>query len=360
MSITTSPLISVVVVNWNGWPDTLKAYESLCNSSLVDWRLIVVDNASTDESCAELAKLGPKATLIRNPSNSGFAGGCNIGMKEAVDNGSKYIFLLNNDALVRRETLAALTDASVALNDDAILGCVVKRTDDGSLQYFGSEKSTITGLPEWFTEPEDVHRLSNSIIDVDFVFGAALFIPVSTIMKVGLFDERFFLTYEETDLCYRARHLAIRCCVVRDAIVDHVGSASMGASSSPLQAYFLHRNRLLFLEKHASARQRIRGIWKIVQTILGRIFANTSKRLPASTLTTQAIIIALRHYAFRRFGDCPSQIRRLAAQAAQVALQARSAAIRLDVEAQSGSVSSHLADCETAGPVTSPHLAGGV
>ena len=263
---TIFPTIAVIVVNWNGWRDTVQAYTSLGGASYTGWRLIIVDNASTDGSPAQLSDLGPKATLIANSGNAGFAEGCNIGIRAALAQGAHYIFLLNNDATVRTETLDRLVQTA-ATTGDAILGCVIRESQSGDLQYFGSKRSVETGGPDWFTSPADLERLKQPLIETDFVFGTALFAPARLFQKVGLFDVRFFLTFEETDWCYRAAAMGIPRYVVSDAIVEHVGSASMGSATSPLQAYFLQRNRLLFYEKHAGLRFVLRGIKRSLRTV---------------------------------------------------------------------------------------------
>jgi GT2 family glycosyltransferase len=306
------PRVAVVMVNWNGWRDTVKAHASLQGSSYTEWRLIVVDNASTDDSLARLSALGPKATLIASPENAGFAGGCNIGIRAALAEGADYIFLLNNDATVRTETLERLVQTAVSTGE-AILGCVIRESHSGELQYFGSRRSIEIGGPDWFTSPADLERLNQPLIETDFVFGAALFAASRLFQRIGLFDERFFLTFEETDWCYRAAALGVPRFVVTDAVADHAGSASMGSAASPLQAYFLQRNRLLFYEKHAGLRFVLRGLKRALQTArhgLKREFLGLLKggRIDPAR---HARMIALRDYLIRRFGDCPAEIRNL-------------------------------------------------
>ena len=311
-------MIAVVVINWNGWRDTLAAYRSLSASEYADWHLIVVDNASTDGSAEQLAQLGRGTTLIVNPVNAGFAGGCNVGIRAAMALGCDHVFLLNNDAAVGPETLGRLANASAALGD-AVLGCVVRYQGSGGLQYFGSRTATGSGMPEWFRTPRDLAQLERSLIATDFVFGAALFAPARLFDQVGLFDERFFLTFEETDWCYRARAAGISCMVVRDAIVEHVGSASMGSLLMPLQAYFLQRNRLLFCEKHAGRGKLLRALCADLVACCRRLARETfeqSRGRPAEP-RAQALIMAIRDYLGRRFGDCPEQVRALQRRAAQ-------------------------------------------
>ena len=311
---STAPGIAVVMVNWNGWRDTLEALASLKASDHVDWRLYVVDNASADDSVGQLSAHAPEARLIASPVNDGFAGGCNRGIAAALADGADAVFLLNNDAAVRPDTLSALAAASAA-HPNAVLGAAVRYKMGGGWQFFGSRADPGTGAPEWFRHPDDAGVLGAAMIPTDFVFGAALFAPARLFREIGLFDERFFLTYEETDWCYRARAAGAECFVVRDAVVEHVGSASLGSAASPLQAYFLQRNRLLFWQKHAGARRLLRGIkgdlrW-LSQGFGGDLRALARGHLPDPT--RRARFAAWRDWALRRFGDCPPGVRRLRA-----------------------------------------------
>jgi GT2 family glycosyltransferase len=293
-----SARIAVVVVNWNGWEDTIAAHQSLSQSVDQEWRLIVVDNASSDDSLVNLAGLA-NTTLIANPRNDGFAGGCNVGIRAAFEMGSEFIFLLNNDATVHSDTLGKLVSAS-ALHD-GVVGCSVRFAGTTKLQFFGS-RTGWDGAPLWYEQTADAAVLEQALIPSDFVFGAALFAKAETFRRIGLFDERFYLTYEETDWCYRARDAGFSCHIVRDAIVEHQVNKSLGGASSPPQAYFLHRNRLLFLERHASFKKRVRGVLEAFQ----------QARQAESPATRRAMMVGMRDYFFRRFGDCPASIRTLA------------------------------------------------
>jgi GT2 family glycosyltransferase len=293
--------IAVVIVNWNGWEDTIAAHQSLSQSEGQDWHLIVVDNASSDDSLAKLAGL-TDTTLIANPRNDGFAGGCNVGIQAAFEMGSEFIFLLNNDATVHPDTLGKLLSAS-ALHD-GVVGCVVRFAGTTKLQFFGC-RTGWDGAPLWYEQTADAAVLEQALIPSDFIFGAALFAKAETFRRIGLFDERFYLTYEETDWCYRARDAGLSCHIVRDAVVEHQVNKSLGGATSPLQAYFLHRNRLLFLERHASFKRLVRGVLEALK----------QARYAQGAATRRAMMIGIRDYFFRRFGDCPASIRTLARQA---------------------------------------------
>jgi GT2 family glycosyltransferase len=300
-----------VVLNWNGWQHTIEACKSLGTHVGSDFKIIIVDNASTDGSVARLRSAVPQAELIVNSVNEGFAGGCNVGLRRALEMGCDYVFLINNDAVVTSNAIAELVAASKRLNDAAILGSVVRYMGSREYQFFGSKSTQPLLEPKWFEFPRDKHLLELSLIETDFVMGAALFVPVKILRKIGFFDERFFLTYEDVDLCYRARESGVRCGIVTSSTIYHHGSASLGPEIGPLRTYFLTRNELLFVEKHGRWQHRVRLYYLRVR----RLFWRALKGLVGGALSDpsmKAMLLGFRDYGLRHFGDCPDAVRRYA------------------------------------------------
>jgi len=301
--------VAVVLLNWNGWRYTIAAAKSLGSSPGISIVTIVVDNASTDGSLEYLRAALPEAEIIAHPVNAGFAGGCNVGMRRALDLGCDYVFLLNNDAFVEAATIPELVAESRRLHDKAILGSVVRYADSTGYQYFGSRYCNQKAHPVWFKAPEDDWLLEQPLIETDFALGAALFAHRDIISQVGMFDDRFYLTYEDVDFCYRARRCGIGCAIVTSSIVYHHASVSMGPESAPLQTYFLTRNELLFSEKNVGRLQLLR----LYCFRLGRLFVRILRSMANGTLSSpvfRAMLLGYRDYLFRRFGECPPVIRR--------------------------------------------------
>jgi GT2 family glycosyltransferase len=297
-----------IVLNWNGWQHTIEACKSLGTHVGSDFKLIIVDNASTDDSVAHLRSAVPQAELIVNSVNEGFAGGCNVGLRRALEMDCDYVFLLNNDAVVTSNTVAELVAASRRLNDTAILGSVVRYMGSQDYQFFGSQSTQPLLQPKWFEYPRDKHLLEVSLIETDFVLGAALFVPINVLKRIGFFDERFFLTYEDVDLCYRARDCGVRCGIVTSSTVYHHGSASLGPETGPLRTYFLTRNELLFIDKYGNRRQRLRMYYTHLMRLIWRLV----KALATGRITNpsmKAMLLGLLDYSSGRFGDCPSAVR---------------------------------------------------
>jgi GT2 family glycosyltransferase len=313
--------VAVLLINWNGWHLCAEAYRSLLNSDFRQWALIIVDNASSDDSLVHLRGLGPEVHIIESASNLGFSGGCNLALKAAEKLGVEFVFFLNNDCTVTPSTLGALVSASDSLRNNAILGAVVRYSDNGALQFFRAVSSSTMGIPEFELPKEEKLSAQQDLIESDFIFGAALFAPMSILRSVGRFDERFFLNFEETDWCYRAKKKGFSCFVVKKAETFHKGSASLGALAGPMQTYFIQRNRLLFCEKHGTPLQLMRTYLKALrdaQGLMRRALGLSRESPPGISTRTKAFLFALRDYILRRFGDCPPIVRELARAANQL------------------------------------------
>jgi GT2 family glycosyltransferase len=334
--------VAVLLINWNSWRFTAEAYRSLLKSDFRQWVLIIVDNASSDDSLIHLRGLGPEVHIVESPSNLGFSGGCNLALEAAEKLGVEFVFFLNNDCTVTPSTLGALVSASVSLHNNAVLGAVVRYSDDGALQFFRAVSSSTLGVPELEEPKEERLSAQKELIESDFIFGAALFAPMSIVRSVGRFDERFFLNFEETDWCYRAKKKGFSCVVVKNAETFHKGSASLGALGGPMQTYFIQRNRLLFCEKHVTPLQLIRTYFKtlrVAQGLMRRALGLSRRSPPGFSPRTKAYFLALRDYILRRFGDCPPIIRELARTANQLtspedALRSKSIARQLTQESR--------------------------
>jgi GT2 family glycosyltransferase len=311
MTQNETAVVAVVILNWNGWRHTVQACNSIIATGDKRLKLLVVDNASTDESVVRLRAALPETELICNSVNGGFAGGCNMGIQRALEAGCDYVFLLNNDAMVARDAVAELVAASNRLGDCAILGSVVRDVGSEHCQFFGSQGSARFGQPRWYEYPRDKEQLANALIPTDFAIGAALFVPRAVFQTVGVLDERFYLTYEDIDFCYRARTCGVQSFIVSSSSIHHHRSATMGPETAPLQSYFLTRNELLFAEKHSALSQRL-GLYSFR---LARFVKRVLKSVVAGRLTDpslRAMALGFRDFGFRRFGNCPDIVRRLA------------------------------------------------
>src|ERR1700747_2146681 len=102
--------VEIVVLNWNGWRDTVQCLTSLRRLSYDDFRIIVVDNGSTDDSVQQIRQKFPDVSIIEAGANLGFAGGCNLGIRHAIRDETEYLWLLNNDTTVDSRALGAMVE----------------------------------------------------------------------------------------------------------------------------------------------------------------------------------------------------------------------------------------------------------
>jgi GT2 family glycosyltransferase len=255
--LDNSALLSIVVLTWNNFADTAECLHSLGQLNYPRYNIILVDNGSTDGSIERLQATFPKVEIIKNDRNLGYAGGNNIGIKHALSNGAEYLLILNNDTIVDRNLAAELTSISRACNNSGVLGCA-------NYYYDNREKIQFSGgMIDWKTG--DVIDTTRHKIDegqfkalrqVDTVAGSCLFIPATVIKAVGSFDERYFLTFEESDLCCRVKKAGYTVYTCMNAIIWHKVSVSGKAQKQGLNIfeYYSVRNRFLFLIKNSPKR----------------------------------------------------------------------------------------------------------
>jgi hypothetical protein len=309
--------VAVVLVNWNGWQNTRACVEALQATERVRLLIVIVDNGSTDGSQDQLANLGANTHLITSTRNNGWAEGSNIGIRYALSEGFDHIFLLNNDAFVRPDTIERLLSAFDGRRSDCpVLGPLVVNADGDGYQFVGASIDPATGLPQPLNA--EAPPSSSSLVPTSFVIGAALLAHRRHFEAVGLIEPRFFLNYDETDWCFRVTAAGFPLLMVPDAVVAHVGSASIGGADSPLQTYFLTRNRLLFAERHLPISKRFRALRPCVWMARWHLKTDGWRLWWLMCVSNAATAVAIRRglfdYALRRFGDCPPSIRRLQRQ----------------------------------------------
>lgn len=309
--------VAVVTVNWNGWQTTLACLDALRGSVGADWHLFVVDNASTDASLDHLRGLGDDVTLVENAVNGGWTGGNNLGIERALAAGYPYIFILNNDAFVEPGTIARLVALHQEAGEQAIIGPIHLTGDGEAYDFVGTDFNSRTGLPLWKSVEREAVETLPDLIETSTIKGAGIFVSAGQLAKIGTFDDRFYLNFDETDWCYRARAAGYALYMAKNAAIRHMGSASIGGMTSPLQSYFLARNGLLFARRHCNAAQTVqllREYWWQARDLprdnparRGWFWRFLTRPSPAQTAFKRGMI----DFARGRFGDCPPEIRRL-------------------------------------------------
>jgi GT2 family glycosyltransferase len=286
------PRVSIVVLNWNGWKDTIECLESLWKINYPFFDIVVVDNHSDDESIKEIreyivSKLGSglnygqkhyfklkeysetellmknsqeksnqinftdrEIVILKSLKNTGFAGGNNLGIVYALKFlDPDYLLLLNNDTLVEKDFLEKMLEMGESYKDIGVIGpktCYYPQKN--LINSAGADMVWHLGLALNRGIGDVDQGQYDEPMEVDSLLGACLLIKKDLIEKIGLLDSRFFLILEETDFCLRAQKAGYK--VVYDPESKIYHKEGFSGSMSPLGMYYLYRNRLIIMKKH--------------------------------------------------------------------------------------------------------------
>jgi GT2 family glycosyltransferase len=294
--------VYIVIVNYNGWKDTIECLESVLKSSYSNYQVIVVDNSANDESWNKIMEwasnsgvietlfpeiilplaskpfssfraldetelirkqFSEKILLVKSKHNHGFSAANNIGLRYALQcNDFEYAWLLNNDTIVQSDTLQHLASYMSDKNASkvGILGSKV-------LEYFNSSIIQNAGGGKLYrpvaysvligANAPDSGQYDVAHIPMDFVAGTSMFVRKQFLIEVGLLSEDYFLYFEEPDWAERGRKLGWQLGYCYLSKVFHKGGASTGGkgyssavkSSTSFSDYYFQRSKVLFTKK---------------------------------------------------------------------------------------------------------------
>lgn len=304
------PKIIIILVNWNGKKDTLECLDSLQKVEYPNFLTIVVDNGSVDDSLAAIRAAHPLVPILETGANLGFAGGNNVGIEWALRHHAEWILLLNNDTTVAPDFLNAFLVAAKEEPKAKILGAKILRYSQPTLiDHLGGRWNPDLAEFESLESGQTDHSYCN-MQAVDYVCGAALLMHRSVPEKIGFLEPKFFLFWEETDFCYRARRAGFEVWTAPEAKIWHKVSSSF-TGGKPHMHYFWWRSRLLWLERNCPAKEKKRiyrkiiipEIWKVFRHYLIKsIFRSDPQKLRRYKAGCAGIIDYLRG----RFGNCPN------------------------------------------------------
>lgn len=264
--------LSIITINYNGLNDTCELIESIPFNEKME--LIVVDNASKEDEANIIANRYPQVKTIRSDKNIGFAGGNNLGIKEAQ---GKYIFLINNDTLFKNFNIQPLVDRLESSDKTAII-CPKIRFAWGTnpIQFTGyTPLSTITVRNQSIGFGEEDKGQYNVPHSTPYAHGAAMLIKKKALEKVGLMPECFFLYYEELDWSMMFTRAGYDIWYDPTCTIYHKESQSTG-QNSPLRTYYITRNRLLLVKRNwHNASKYISYLYLICIVALRDIFKYT-------------------------------------------------------------------------------------
>lgn len=254
---------AVVIVNYNGWSDTCVCLRSVMASKDRP-HVIVIDNASTDNSVKLILQAFPNIELVASDKNLGYSGGNNLGIKLAMKKGARVIYLLNNDTEV--DSNLFFRAYRYVSGKKRIAGGKIyyargfefhhdHKMDGNRLWYAGGDFDWSMAVARHHGVDEQDQGQYDKLKDVSFITGCFMAIPREVINKVGYLDESYFLYLEDAEYCLRASRNKIELKYNPSLIVFHRNSSTT-VSGSDLVDYYLTRNRLLIAKSYGSLRLR--------------------------------------------------------------------------------------------------------
>ncbi|MDX1607810.1 MAG: glycosyltransferase family 2 protein [Candidatus Spechtbacterales bacterium] len=251
-----SPSVYIIFLNWNNSEETLECLESLKRLTYGNFKVVIIDNNSTDDSLLYLKNFKKEQTIydidiIENERNAGFAEGNNIGMRYALEQGADYVLFLNNDMKVDPMFLSEMMDVAQNNEKAGIIGSTIFFYDKKNLIWFGGDTPMKwTKMDEMIASTCDFYKkkLPPAVppIQVSFITGACMLIRREALEKTGGFDKRFFLYFEDADLCFQIQDAGYELWWQPKAKLWHkVSATTLPKLGSPRLHYYHVRNVLL-------------------------------------------------------------------------------------------------------------------
>lgn len=247
------PPVAIVVIQFNRFDEVKQCLESIFEQDYKNFHLIVIDNASTDHSLEFLkAQYHDKATIIENSQNMGYTGGVNIGVAKALELGCKYLYLLNNDMVLKKDTLTQLVLFAENYPSGAAFGSVVYETDKDNYLWSAGGK-----INSWTCTTSHMKLKKNQTkAFADYIPGTSVLYRLNVLEQLKGFDDRFFLYWEDVDIGHRIQQHHFQNVVVYNSIAYHKCGASHGRYNA-VTTYYPIRNQLLYASLHLQGFQRL-------------------------------------------------------------------------------------------------------
>lgn len=252
------PKVYISVLNWNGAAQTLRCIESLYHLDYPAYHIIVVDNASVDDSVMQIRATFPAVDLISAPTNLGYAEGNRLAVERALalDDGNGLFWVLNNDSVVLPGTLTAFVEA-YRRHGEALYGGVTAGYDASPDEadwrinarvWENNRFRIIRNVPYHSLYPTTDER------DVEALSGSSFVVPLSVVQQHGFIDPSYFLYCEDEDYCFRLRAAGVRNIEVPRAVTLHYDGASHKLRSrstlQPIITYYRARNKIILRRRY--------------------------------------------------------------------------------------------------------------
>lgn len=294
--------LAIILVNYNGKQYNEACIESiLASPSVCDKKIIVVDNASRDDSMEILHRRydnDARIELIALGDNYGFSYANNVGMSQAIEEGADYVLLLNNDTEIDADMLARLEECAQRHPDSMIVPKIYYSDRRDVIWSAGGKVSPLIRKVSHIGVDQVDRGQFEEETEIEFATGCALLIPKGVIEQAGLLDEDFFLYYEDTEYSFRLTGMGISIYYCPKAVMYHKVGASTKGEDSPLCAYYIARNWLLCNRKHLGSRYPL----FLAYYVLNRVVCCLLWLVHGKTALVKATIRGIRDFRKREFG----------------------------------------------------------
>jgi GT2 family glycosyltransferase len=296
--------LAIVIINIDRHADMIACLRSLARSEAADHSRVYSCNLDVSPAhVQQLQRLYPDIEQIELDQNYGYAGNNNIGIERAMADGADWILLLNDDTEFAPDCFSAMMRVAM---DDPTIGIV------GPMVYHFDEPNIIQSAgadlgPLWRSEHAGQNEVDrgqfSSPRDVDWVSGCALLVHRDVVQRVGPLDERFFMYWEETEWCLRAKRGGFRVVHAPEARLWHKG-VRRDYRPAPYVTYYMTRNRFLFLQKQRAPGAAWRDAWfTTLRTLAAFTLKEEWREIKAEERTMMRR--ALRDYWVNRWGPMP-------------------------------------------------------
>ena len=310
-------LVGIVILNWNGYEDSCNCLRSLMELNYHAVKVWVVDNASSNNEADRLKVEFPWANIVPLKENIGFCGGCNEGMKKAMQAGAEYIMLLNNDALVTPSLLDELITGYSSLKNPGAVSPLIMHYPETEKIWFSEAK----WMTNWSTGEAGFSLNNGKEYDAlsklppyksEFACGCCLFVSAAVVKQIGLFDERYFAFFDEAEWCARMNKKGFQSYSIPTAKMFHkVG----GTVPSLVMTYLITRNKLLWIRENLSWFRKL-NTWPAVAKDIFWHWRNIRGKIPAhkqyvSPKVSEVCLRGFRDYKKKKFGKWDKSLEKL-------------------------------------------------
>jgi hypothetical protein len=285
------PLVTSIVVNFRNLDDTRICLESLLASSYERHSVVVVDNGSPSDDAERLsAEFGDRIHVIASGRNLGYGGGANLGLRWALDRGSDYAWVLNNDTTVDPACIKVLVDAMATNPGFGVLSPQISAPigPEAPSGIWFAGGSVVLGRA---TTRHSFKRLTGpSVVGTEYVTGCAMFIRCSALVRTGLFWEPLFLFWEDVDLSLRMRREGWDLGVVPNALIRHL---IHGSIVSRTREYYYFRNAPIIICAFGSRSAVATALYYLTGEVARRWARALLRRRPAPTAATRGLLAGI-------------------------------------------------------------------